>query len=96
MRRILAQWLIVLALLAAATVHAAANQTEMEAKQLIARWEAAFKAHDLDAIMALYAPDVLAYDVGGPPSHGEWRIVHDHVSVAADFATGKALLELTP
>jgi len=46
--------------------------------------------------MALYAPDVLAYDVGGPPSHGEWRIVHDHVSVAADFATGKALLELTP
>jgi len=27
---------------------------------------------------------------------GNWLIVHDHVSVPADFATGKALLNLSP
>ena len=27
---------------------------------------------------------------------GNWRIVHDHVSVPVDFETGKALLELKP
>jgi ketosteroid isomerase-like protein len=27
---------------------------------------------------------------------GDWRIVHDHVSVPTDFATGKALLGLQP
>jgi ketosteroid isomerase-like protein len=27
---------------------------------------------------------------------GEWRIVHDHVSVPTDFATGKALTGLEP
>ena len=27
---------------------------------------------------------------------GNWLIVHDHVSVPTDFATGKALLDLSP
>ena len=27
---------------------------------------------------------------------GNWLIVHDHVSVPTDFATGKALLDLEP
>src|SRR4051794_36858352 len=27
---------------------------------------------------------------------GDWRIVHDHVSVPTDFATGKSLLDLKP
>jgi len=27
---------------------------------------------------------------------GKWLIVHDHISVPADFETGKALLELKP
>ena len=27
---------------------------------------------------------------------GKWLIVHDHISVPADFTTGKALLELKP
>jgi uncharacterized protein (TIGR02246 family) len=28
--------------------------------------------------------------------HGKWLIVHDHLSVPIDFATGKGLLELKP
>lgn len=28
--------------------------------------------------------------------HHDWRIVHDHVSVPTDFATGRALLGLSP
>ena len=28
--------------------------------------------------------------------HGRWRDVHDHVSVPADFGTGKAMMDLTP
>jgi uncharacterized protein (TIGR02246 family) len=28
--------------------------------------------------------------------NGQWRIVHDHVSVPTDFNTGKAVLDLTP
>jgi ketosteroid isomerase-like protein len=27
---------------------------------------------------------------------GRWYIVHDHISVPADFATGKAVLDLKP
>jgi ketosteroid isomerase-like protein len=29
-------------------------------------------------------------------TEGQWRIVHDHVSVPADVAHGKAMLDLTP
>ncbi|GAC1303028.1 MAG: nuclear transport factor 2 family protein [Steroidobacteraceae bacterium] len=28
--------------------------------------------------------------------HGRWLIVHDHISVPADFETGKAVLDLKP
>jgi ketosteroid isomerase-like protein len=28
--------------------------------------------------------------------NGKWLIVHDHISVPADFATGKALFDLKP
>ncbi len=28
--------------------------------------------------------------------HGKWLIVHDHISVPVDFATGKASLDLKP
>jgi len=30
------------------------------------RWAAAFRDHDLDAIMAMYAPDVVSYDIVPP------------------------------
>jgi hypothetical protein len=62
----------------------------MEIRNLYSRWARAFQARDLDGIMAVYAPEndsVVSYDV---------HIVHDHISVPADFATGKAVLDLKP
>jgi len=48
---------------------APANLDENEAKEIrgwLDRWVKAFKAKDIDAIMALYADDVVAYDVVPP------------------------------
>lgn len=135
--------------------------------QLLAHWQKAFQAKDVNGVMSIYAPgDVLtAYDVVAPlqykgadayrkdyaeffaqfdgPLHvemrdthvetggdiafayglerisgklksghlvdmwmrytsgfkrikGQWRDVHDHVSVPADMDTGKAMLDLEP
>jgi uncharacterized protein (TIGR02246 family) len=140
---------------------------DAEIRRLLERWEKAFRAKDLNAVMALYAPGeaLVAFDVVPPlakvgreayrknyeeffsmyegpleveirdlrivagedvafihclermsgtlkggqkselwlrvtsglrRSHGQWRIVHDHVSVPADFETGKAALDLKP
>jgi ketosteroid isomerase-like protein len=134
-------------------------------KARYADWQHAFEARDLNRIMALYAPDVVAYDVvpplqfvgadeyrkdyasifaqlkgplkmGVPQIHieqsgdvafafglerlrattndgtpvdmwlrftdgwkrenGRWLVVHEHVSVPVDLASGKARLDLTP
>jgi len=159
---------VVLALLISApgaqAAGAAKNQAEI--RQLLSRWEKAFRAKDVDGVMAVYAPgsEVTAFDIvpplqvgrdayrknyqeffatydgplelefhdlkivadnrvafltclervsgtlkGGQKSDlwvrvtsglrridGKWLIVHDHVSVPVDFATGKGLLELKP
>ncbi len=140
---------------------------EAEIRQLLARWEKAFRAKDINGVMAVYAAgaSVVAFDVVPPLQkvgrdsyrknyeaffamykgpldvefrdlriiagqdvafihvlermsgtlkdgqksdmwlrvtsglrriNGKWLIVHDHVSVPADFATGKAALELKP
>lgn len=145
----------------------ATNNAETEIREVYDRWAKAFQAKDLDAIMAVYAPDgaLIAYDVvpplqyvgkdayrkdyqdflamyegpikvefrdlrifasgdvgfvhalermsgtmkGGQASdiwlratsglrkiNGKWLIVHDHISVPADFDTGKAALDLKP
>ena len=147
------------------TEKVADNQTEIRA--LIDQWEKAFRAKDVNGVMAAYAPgnEVVAYDVipplqvtgkeayrknyemffsqyegpldfemrdlkivadkeiaflyvlervtgtlkkGGKSTlwvrvtsglrkiDGKWLIIHDHVSVPADFDSGKALLDLTP
>jgi uncharacterized protein (TIGR02246 family) len=136
-----------------------------EIMQVIEAYEKAFAAKDLDGIMAIYDPKVVAYDInpplryegtaayrnawkefidaydgpidmeirdlqllwsgdiavthnlerfagvlkGGPKTEmwvrvtsvfhkvgGRWRIVHEHVSVPTDFATGKSLTDLKP
>ena len=138
-----------------------------DVRDVFDRWAKAFKAKDIDGIMALYAPGdaLLAYDLVAPLQYrgkdaykkdyeeflgqysspieveyrdlrvvagndvaflyaleriggtlkngqrsdvwlratsglrkieGKWLIVHDHISVPADLATGKALLELKP
>jgi uncharacterized protein (TIGR02246 family) len=152
------------------SVAAGDNRTapaEVEIRALWNRWAKVFEVHDIDGIMALYAPGdaVVAYDVAPPlqykgkeayrndymeflsqydgPIHvefrdvrvmsggdigfvhglerfsgklkngqqsdmwlrvtsgvrkmnGKWLIVHDHVSVPADFDTGKAMVDLKP
>jgi uncharacterized protein (TIGR02246 family) len=145
----------------------ATASNEAEIKALVDRWAKVFEVHDLDAIMALYAPGdaVIAYDVVPPLQYkgkeayrndyaeflsqydgpirvefrdmrvvssgdvgfvhalerfsgklksgqqsdlwiratsgvrkmnGKWLIVHDHISVPADFESGKAMLDLKP
>jgi uncharacterized protein (TIGR02246 family) len=39
---------------------------EAEIRQWLDRWVAAFRVHDVNAIMAMYTPDVVAYDVVPP------------------------------
>ncbi len=141
------------------------SNSEAAIRQWVDRWAKAFRGHDLDGIMALYAPEVVAYDVvpplqfsgreayrkdyaeflaqydgpidvemrelrilvdgnlayaagleriggvlkGGQRSDvwvrftsifrrrgGRWLDIHDHVSVPADFGSGKAVLDLKP
>jgi uncharacterized protein (TIGR02246 family) len=141
--------------------------SDAQIRQVLDRWTKAFSAHDLDGIMSIYAPDVVAYDIGGPPLQylgkdayrkdyqdflaqydgpievefrdmhiaasgdlaivnsleqfsgtlkgqkqkstiwlrassgfrkrdGVWLDFHDHISVPADFGSGKALVDLKP
>ena len=144
-----------------------AQRNEAEIRDLYDQWAKVFRVHDLDGIMALYAPGdaVIAYDLIPPLEYvghdsyrkdykafldefdgpidiqyrdlrivagndvafihalermsgkmkdgskfdiwcrassglrkinGKWLIVHDHISVPADFNTGKALIDLKP
>lgn len=43
------------------------NTAENDIRQLLQRWEQALRDKDLDAILALYADDVVAYDLMGAP-----------------------------
>ena len=45
---------------------ARASNDETEIRQLLDRWAKAFRAHDIDGIMSMYAPEVVAYDVVPP------------------------------
>lgn len=160
-------WFAICAQAQAASSHKSTQANEAEVRQVIERWAKAFRAHDLDGIMSVYAPGdaVIAYDVAPPLQyqvnaayrkdyaaffaqyegpmefeardvrvvagddlafyhalermsgtlkggekfamwvratsclkkiHGRWLIVHDHISVPADFETGKAALDLKP
>jgi uncharacterized protein (TIGR02246 family) len=144
-----------------------ADSSEAEIRELLTRWENAFRAGNVDSIMAVYAsgPALVAFDIvpplqktgsgayrtnyeeffamyegplevelrdlrivadgdvaflhtlermsgtlkGGQRSElwlritsglrridGQWRIVHDHVSVPTHFETGMAALDLKP
>src|SRR5215469_11540163 len=48
--------------------HTDAKKSETELQDLLARWEKAFAARDLDGVMTMYAPGdaVVAYDVSPP------------------------------
>ena len=44
------------------------NRSETEIRELISRWDATFRARDLDGVMAVYAPgtEFVAFDVSPP------------------------------
>ncbi len=138
---------------------------EADIRRRIDRAVEAIRAMDLDAVMPIYAPDIVSFDIEPPLKHlaaqakmknwtkvftmyqrplgyelrdlaitagddvafvhtlarlsgtmktgrsvgywvrwttgwskieGEWRIVHDQISVPVDFESGKALLDLEP
>ena len=48
------------------TVKNAVKSNEAEIRQWLDRWAKAFRAHDVNAIMSLYAPGVVAYDIVPP------------------------------
>ena len=147
------------------TVKNAVKSHEAAIRQGLDRWAQAFRSHDVHAIMALYAPGGVAYDLVPPLQYvgadayrkdyeeflaqyegpiaielrdvhivasdgvafatslqrisgtlkngqhsdvwvrvtngfrkinGQWLDTHDHVSVPADLARGKAVLDLKP
>jgi len=45
---------------------AATSTDEAKIHQLLDNWVKAFRAHDLDAIMSMYAPGVVAFDIAPP------------------------------
>ncbi len=140
-------------------------QSIQQIRQLFDGWAKAFEAKDVDGVMAMYAPNITAFDIVPPlqfrgadayrkdyseffaqfsgPIHveipnmqievngdtafaygleriaakmtngapvdmwlryteglkridGHWRVVHEHISVPADMATGKAATNLKP
>ena len=157
-------YLLALPLLVLTSCQRTSSRGEAEIREWLDRWAKAFSAHDVNTIMSLYAPDVVAYDLGPPlqtlgkdtysknykqllsqyegpveveyrdlhitaaedvgfanglerfsgtikgqkstmwarftsgfrKTNGVWLDVHDHVSVPADFESGKALLDLKP
>ena len=53
-------------LLNAALTADAQSKDKAEIRQWLDQWAKAFRAHDLNAIMSMYAPDVVAYDIVPP------------------------------
>jgi uncharacterized protein (TIGR02246 family) len=160
-------WVAIWAHAETASSRKTAQANEAEIRQVIERWARAFRARDLDGIMAVYAPGdaLIGYDLAPPLQyrgnaayrkdyadflaqyngpidfesrdvrivagddvafyhalermsgtlksgeksdmwvratsclkkiHGRWLIVHDHLSVPANFETGKAAIDLKP
>jgi ketosteroid isomerase-like protein len=42
------------------------NNDEAQIREALNRWAKAFRNHDLDGIMAMYGPDLVAYDIVPP------------------------------
>ena len=67
MRRLLVLSLIVLGFVVVlSTQRTRATSDETEIRQLLERWAKAFHAHDVNTIMSIYTPDVVAFDFIAP------------------------------
>ena len=84
------------------------DKDEGQIRECLNQWIRALHAKDLGALMSLYAPDTIAFDLM-PPSQVDashyrqnferWfgmmpSLIHDHVSMPFDMQTGKAVREL--
>jgi hypothetical protein len=59
------------------TVKNAVKSNEADIRQWLDRWAKAFRAHDVNAIMSLYAPGVVAYDLVPPLQYVNGMITND-------------------
>jgi uncharacterized protein (TIGR02246 family) len=69
--RVSVLWLVIAAAFVSSSCsdrEAAAKTSEQEIRDLLAGWEKAFRARDLDGVMAMYAPGdaTIGYDVSPP------------------------------
>ena len=66
--------------------HSQPANDEAEIRQLWERWAKAFRTHDVDGIMSIYAPDVVAYDFVPPLQYvGKEAYRKDYVEFLAQF-----------
>lgn len=73
---------------AKARAESVARHTPHEAaiRQWLDRWAVAFRARDVDAIMALYAPDVVAFDLVAPLQYeGREKYRKDYADFLAQY-----------
>src|SRR5262245_36194729 len=66
MRKLIALGLVLLGFTVALSVSnrkGRAADNEAEIRQALQRWAKEFRTHDVDGIMAMYEPDVVAYDI---------------------------------
>jgi uncharacterized protein (TIGR02246 family) len=65
-----------------------ANANETQIRELYDRWAKAFRAHDVDAIMSVYAPDdaLVAYDIVPPLQYlGKAAYRKDYETLLAQY-----------
>ncbi|PWT93127.1 MAG: DUF4440 domain-containing protein [Blastocatellia bacterium] len=68
------------------THRASSKSDEAEIRQLWESWAKAFRTHDIEGIMAIYAPDVVAYDFVPPLQYaGKDAYRKDYVEFLAQF-----------
>jgi uncharacterized protein (TIGR02246 family) len=62
------------------------NQQETEIRAVYDRWAKAFEARDIDGIMALYAPSIVAYDVVPPLQYkGKEAYRKDYLDILSQY-----------
>ena len=68
------------------------SSSERQIRQWMNDFKRAFEARDTNAVMALYTPDVVAYDVTPPPQYiGKERYTHDFATYFAGYKGPLAL-----
>lgn len=73
----------------------AANNSENTVSQLVQQWADAASAGNLEQVMALYTPDIVAFDALGPLQHKGAQAYREHWEMCMSFVPpgGKMIME---